>query len=230
MMKCTDIQKNLDDYLDDAMSLGEQKAVESHLQQCDSCQHEIDARRVIRQALRSLPVEQTSPDFEKKVFAQVRSHYGTHSGSRFDKRFVAGFGTAMVASLALWFTSTVYSPQLDEQNPQSGSQTVTLAMHQARTVKLVFEAPSDLAEVTLTLELPENVELEGYAGEKQLVWQTNLNKGQNILALPVIAIGDGQGELLAQLNYGDKTQQFRVVLKTASDGALLYQINTLKSA
>ena len=230
MMKCTDIQKYLDDYLDDAMSLGEQKAVESHLQQCDSCQREMDARRAVRQALRSLPVEQASPDFEKKVFAGVRSHYSTHSGSHFDKRFVAGFGTAMVASLALWFTSTVYSPQLDEQNPQSGPQTVTLAMHQARTVKLVFEAPSDLAEVTLTLELPENVELEGYAGQKQLVWQTNLNKGQNILALPVIAIDDGQGELLAQLNYGDKTQQFRVVLKTTSDGALIYQINTLKSA
>lgn len=230
MMKCTDIQKYLDDYLDDEMSLGEQKVVESHLEQCASCQQEIEDYRSLRQALHSLPVEQASPDFEENVFAEVRKHYGSHSGRHFDKRFVAGFGTAMVASLALWFTSTLYSPQFDEQNPQSGAQVVTLALHQTRTVKLVFEAPTDLAEVTLTLDLPENVELEGYSGEKQLVWQTNLNKGQNILALPVMAIGDGQGELLAQLNYGDKTQQFRVVLKTASDGALIYQINTLKSA
>jgi len=101
-------------------------------------------------------------------------------------------------------------------------------MNQARTVKLVFEAPMDLAEVTLSVELPENVELEGYAGQRQLVWQTSLNKGQNILALPVIAIGNGQGELVAQLSYGDKTKQFHIVLKTTSDGALIYQINKLK--
>jgi len=230
MMKCTDIQKYLDDYLDDAMSLGEQKAVESHIEECALCQQAVEEYRAVRQALRSLPVEQASPDFEANVFAEVRDHYGKRNGRRFDNRFVAGFATAMVASLALWFTSTVYSPQFDEQLPQSGPQVINLAMNQARTVKLLFDAPTDLAGVTLTVELPENIELAGYAGQKQLVWQTNLNKGQNILALPVIAIGNGQGELVAQLNYGDKTQRFRIVLKTANDGALIYQINTLKSA
>jgi len=230
MMKCTDIQKYLDDYLDDAMSLGEQKAVESHIEECATCQQAVEEYRAVRQALHSLPVEQASSDFEAKVFAEVRSHYGKRDGRHFDKRFVAGFATAMVASMALWFTSTVYSPQFDEQLPQSGPQVINLAVNQARTVKLLFDAPTDLAGVTLTVELPENIELEGYAGQKQLVWQTNLNKGQNILALPVIAIGNGQGELVAQLNYGDKTQRFRIVLKTASDGALIYQINTLKAA
>lgn len=225
MMKCTDIQKYIDDYLDDAMSLGEQKAVESHIEQCVSCRQALEAHRTVRQALRSLPVIQASPDFEAKVFAAVRNQHSTrgrHSGNR----FTAGFATAMVASLALWFASTVYTPQFDGET----SQVVNVAMNQARTVKLMFDAPMDLAEVTLTVELPENIELEGYAGQKQLVWQTNLNKGQNILALPVIAIGNGQGELLAQLSYGDKTKQFRIVLKTSSDGALNYQINTLKSA
>jgi len=230
MMKCTDIQKYLDDYLDDAMSLGEQKAVETHVEQCASCQQALEAYRAIRQALRSLPVEDASPDFEARVFADVRRQYGAHSGRHFGSRFTAGFATAMVASLALWFTSTVYSPQVDEQVPQHGAQVINLAMNQARTVKLLFDAPTDLAEVTLTVELPKNIELEGYAGKRQLVWQTNLNKGQNILALPVIATGNVQGELVAQLSYGDKTKRFSIVLKTSSDGALIYQINTLKTA
>ena len=229
-MKCTDIQKYSDDYLDDAMSLGEQKAVESHIEQCAVCQQVLEEYQDVRQALRSLPVEDASPDFEANVFAEVRSQYGAHNGRHSNNRFVAGFATAMVASLALWFTSTVYLPQLDETTPRGEPRIINLAMNQARTVKLLFDAPSDLAEVTLKLELPENIELEGYAGQKQLVWQTKLNKGQNILALPVIAIGNGQGELLAQLSYGDKTQQFRIVVKTASDGALIYQINTLKTA
>jgi hypothetical protein len=172
-----------------------------------------------------LPVEEASADFEEKVFAAVRSQYGARSGHS-GNRFIAGFATAMAASLALWFASTVYTPQFGEQAPQ----VINLAMNQARTVKLVFDAPTDLAEVTLSVELPENIELEGYTGQKQLVWQTSLNKGQNILALPITAIGYGQGELVAQLSYGDKTKQFHLVLKTAGDGALIYQTIKLVSA
>jgi len=225
-MKCTDVQKYLDDYLDDAMSLGEQKAVESHIEQCASCQQALRAQDAIRQALRTLPVDEASPDFEDRVFAEVRSHYGRRNKRHSSSRFVAGFATAMVAGLALWFTSTVFIPQIEQPSPQ----TVTVAMNQTRTVKLMFDAATDLASVTLKVELPDNIELEGYAGQKQLVWQTNLNKGQNILALPVMAIGNGQGELVAQLSYGDKTQRFRILLKTADNGALIYRVNKLKSA
>lgn len=225
MMKCTDIQKYLDNYLDDTMSLDEQEAVETHIEQCTSCQQSLDENKAIRQALCSLPVDQASADFEAKIFSAVRSHYGTR-GKNSGNKFFAGFATAAAASLALWFTSTVYIPQFDVAEPQ----VINLAMSQVRNVKLVFDAPDNLADVTLSVQLPENIELEGYAGQKQLVWQTNLNKGQNILALPVTAIGNGQGELVAQLNYGDKTKQFHIVLKTANDGALIYRINNLQSA
>ena len=230
MMKCTDLQKVLDDYLDQTMSLAERRAVEAHIEYCVSCQQALGAHKTIRQALRSLPVEQASPDFEAKVFAAVSSHYGTRSGHS-GNRFITGFATAMVASLALWFASTVFTPQLIQQTPdEQAPQMINLAMNQLRTVKLMFEAPKDLAEVTLSVELPENIELEGFAGQKQLVWQTKLNKGQNVLALPVIATGNGHGELVARLSYGDKTKEFHIVLKTDDDGALIYQEIKLKSA
>ena len=50
-----------------------------------------------------------------------------------------------------------------------------------------------------------------------MTWQTSLKKGQNILDLPVMAIGVGQGELLAQLNYDGTVKILRVVLKTIAD-------------
>jgi hypothetical protein len=115
---------------------------------------------------------------------------------------------------------------VDEQVPQ----TINLAMNQARTVKLVIEASRDLSEVTLSVELPDNIDLEGYSDQKQLVWQTHLNKGQNILALPIIATHKGRGELMAKLSYGDKTKQFHIVLSTADSGAQYLQIITSRSA
>ncbi len=224
-MRCTDLQKYLDDYLDEEMSLGQQKAVETHIKHCTGCRQALQTHQTIRQALRSLPVEKASPDFEEKVLAAARNCHGRHNKHP-GNRFIAGFATAAVASLTLWFASTIYTPQFTVEAPQ----VINLAMNQPRIVKLVFDAPTDLTGVTLSVALSENIELEGYTGQKQLVWQTNLNKGQNILALPVIAIGNGQGKLVAQLSYGDKTNQLHIVLKTDRDGALIYQINKLKSA
>jgi hypothetical protein len=228
MMECTDIEKYLDDYIDEAASLAEQQKVESHVDHCACCRQAVKDRKAILAALRSLPVAEASPEFEAKVFSAVRHHYGMgrgHSGHR----FIAGFATAMAASLALWFASTLYTPPVDKFLRDEQVPLINLAINQTRTVKLVFESPSDMAEVTLSVALPENIELEGYAGQKQLVWQTNLNMGQNILALPIIATGKGQGELLAQLSYGDKTKQFNIVLRTADDGVFIYQTVKFKS-
>lgn len=223
-MKCTDVQKYLDDYLDGSMSLGEQKAVDAHIEGCAACRHELKEVRDMRQALRSLPVEEASAQFEEKVFAAVRRAHAPRKPAA--NRFVAGFATAMAASLALWFASTVYTPTMESE----GQGMIQLAVNQAQTVRLVFDAPSDLAEVTLSLQLPENIELEGYSGRRQLVWQTSLSKGQNVLALPVIAIGSGEGELVAQLNYDGKTRLFNIVVKTGQDGALIYRMEKQKSA
>ncbi|MCG6937507.1 MAG: zf-HC2 domain-containing protein [Gammaproteobacteria bacterium] len=224
-MKCTDIQEYLDDYIDETASSVEREAVDSHLDYCTSCRQVLAERKAVRQALASLPVVEASPGFETRVFSAVHRQYG--AGIRKPgNRFIAGFATAMAVSLALWFASTLYTPQFEEQAPQM----INLAINQTRTVKLVFETPTDLADVTLTVELPGNIELEGYGGQKQLVWQTSLTRGQNILALPIIATGNGQGELMAQLNYGAKTKQFHIVLKTTDGGAQNFQIIEFKSA
>jgi len=220
-MNCTDIQALLDDYLDNELVADKQNAVELHINNCVSCQQSLQEIQAIRQALRSLPVPDSSPDFEARVFAEVRKHHTGHFGNR----FTMGFASATAAALALWFASTIFSPQLDENQ----LQIIKVAMNQTLTVRLMFEAPADLDQVTLSVGLPKNIELEGYAGQKQLVWQTSLKKGENILALPVTAIGGGQGELVAKLSYGDQLKQFRIVLKTANDGALNYQIHQLKS-
>lgn len=254
-MKCTEIEKYLDDYLDAALTADEQNAIKTHVDACTPCHQLVEESKAIRRALRTLPVTEASPGFEAKLFATVRSHYaaspdststdsastvGTNSvgtGSESDSnkgigterlgnRFLAGFSTAIAASLAIWFASTMYQPQFDDASPQ----VISLAISQVKTVRLVFDAPVDLNDVTLSVVLPENLELEGYGGQKQIVWQTKLTKGQNILALPVTAINHGQGELVARLTYGDKTKQFHIIVKTSSNGALIYQINQLKLA
>ncbi|VAW59669.1 hypothetical protein MNBD_GAMMA08-1381 [hydrothermal vent metagenome] len=221
-MNCEDIQTQLDDYLDNHLIVGSKREMDLHINNCSACRQHLDDAMVVRDALKSLPIEETSADFESRMFANVRKQQSQNGN-----RFISGFATAMAASVFLWVASTtIFVPQQSDNTPTA----ISIAMHEARPVRLLFDAPSDLQQVTLSIELPANVELDGYPGRSQLSWNTRLKKGQNVLTLPINAINVGKGELVAQLTYGDKQKTYRLILKTSDNGVMTYQIQPLTSA
>ena len=112
---------------------------------------------------------------------------------------------------------------------QNEPDVIAVALNDVQTVRLSFDAANDIESVALSIGLPQNIEIQGYPGQKQLAWKTRLEKGQNILALPVMAIDKGQGELVAELSYGDKKQTLRIVLKTLDNKVLNYSVQPLHS-
>ncbi len=223
-MNCTDIDTLLDDYLDHDLLVHEQRSVELHINNCTACQQSLKEAQAVREALASLPLVEASDNFESRVFAEVRKQ---HQGGQHDRRFLNGFVTALAASVFLWVAvPMIFAPQ----ESLSGSNTISVAMNETRPVRLLFEAPDAIEQVTLSIELPANVELKGYPGRSQLSWSTSLKKGQNVLALPINAIEAGKGELVAHLSYGDKTKTYRLILKTTDNGVMSYQIQPVTSA
>lgn len=215
-MNCTDINKHIDDWLSERLPASERAAFAQHVSVCANCAVRLDNASAISAGLRKLSVPPPSPDFEKRVFAEVRrQHKETHR-----YKFAAGFATAATASLAIWFASSVLMPETLIDTPQM----ISVAMHETQTVRLVFDSQNNIEQVQLSVDLPDNMELDGYPGRRQLAWQTSLKKGENVLALPIMAIDQGQGELVAQLSYGEKVKTFRVVLKTSIDGVMHYQL------
>lgn len=172
-----------------------------------------------------MPVPPPSTDFEQRVFARLRRQYPERRQGA--GRFAAGFATAMAAGLALWFASSVFIPQ---QPNVAQPRAIAVTMNQTQTVRLMFDATSDLQRVSLSIDLPPNMQLQGYPGQQQLTWDTQLRKGPNVLALPIMAVEEGQGELVAQLSYGDTIRTFRVVLKAANDGVMQYHLEQTESA
>lgn len=217
-MNCTETKTRLHQYLDGDLSAQTQQQFEHHINCCDACTHELNATRELRRALTNLPVESPRAGFEQRVLAEVQSHYAEqkHHG------FVTGFASAVAAGLMLWVASLVFF-----QNGSPDTSMVTLVVYQEHSVRLMFDAAGDMDQVTLNLELPEHVELAGYPGKSQLNWQTHLQKGQNILTLPLRAVSQGKGELIAQLKYGDRSKTFRILMKTSNDGAVNYLIQDL---
>ncbi len=224
-MNCTDININIDRFLERELVSDDLIAFKQHIATCNECSAKLQAAQFILSGLQQLPVPPPSVDFEQRVFAEVRKQHKETQPQHHAFRFATGFATAALASLAIWLVSSTYFPDTIIEQPQ----VISVAMNQAQTVRLMFDSESDIERVNLSIDLPHNMQLEGYPGRNELSWQTRLQKGHNVLALPIMAIEAGQGELLARLSYGDKVKTLLIVLKTTVDGAQRYQLDEAKS-
>jgi hypothetical protein len=85
-----------------------------------------------------------------------------------------------------------------------------MALEEPRTVNLVFSSTRALADATMTVTLPPGLELEGFAGQREITWMTSLREGRNVLPLTLIATSPAGGELLATLRHANDDRSFRV--------------------
>lgn len=136
----------------------------------------------------------------------------THEGSRRqrNKWLLTGFGAAIAATLAVWVVGGMLlsSPQLADD--AAAIPGVTIALEQPRTVNLVFASATALDTATLTVTLPDGVELSGFPGQREVTWETSLNEGRNLLPLTLVALKPTGGELLARLEHDNRDRTFRL--------------------
>lgn len=172
---------------------------------------ELDPR--LRDALRRLPVPPPQPGFAARAFARLPG-----------RRRAAPLAWALAASLVaavgagLWLEQrTLPTP---EAAPAREAKVVTLARGQAGPVKLAFRSPRELAGVTIRLQLPQGVELEGHPGLQSLQWRTDLQAGANVLELPLVVRGGDGGVLTATLNHRGSYKAFTVQVRADKPAAL----------
>ena len=136
----------------------------------------------------------------------------THEGSRRQRNrwLLTGFGGAIAARFAVWMIAgTLFTnPEL----PDAGAAIpgVTIALEEPRTVNLVFASAISLDSATLTVSLPDGIELDGFPGQREITWETSLSEGRNLLPLTLIALTPTGGELLAHLEHDDRDRTFRL--------------------
>jgi len=136
----------------------------------------------------------------------------THEGSRRqrNKWMLTGFGAAVAATIAAWMIGGLLLN--DPQLPDAGMTIpgVTMALAEPRTVNLVFASATSLDSATLTVSLPDGIEIDGFPGQREITWQTSLSEGKNLLPLTLVALTPAGGELLARLEHKDRDRTFRL--------------------
>jgi hypothetical protein len=85
-----------------------------------------------------------------------------------------------------------------------------MSLEEPRTLNLVFSSAVTLADASMTVTLPDGIELDGFAGQREVTWMTSLKAGRNILPLTLIATSPHGGDLLATLRHENNDRSFRV--------------------
>ena len=161
----------------------------------------------IRALLKDYPMPAADAGFYDQALVRA-----THEGSRRQRNrwLLTGFGAAIAATFAVWMIGGMLlsNPQLPDA--ASAIPGVTVALEEPRTVNLVFASATTLESATLTVLLPDGIELDGFPGQREISWETSLSEGKNFLPLTLIALTPTGGELLARLEHDDRDRTFRL--------------------
>ena len=161
----------------------------------------------IQALLKDYPMPEASAAFYDQALARA-----THEGSRRQRNrwVMTGFGSAIAAGIVLWLIGGFFLTTPDLPNAGADIPGITMTLEEPRTVNLVFASATALDSATLTVTLPDGIELAGFPGQREITWQTNLQEGKNLLPLELIATTPVGGEVLARLEHEDRDRTFRL--------------------
>lgn len=205
MMNCQENLEKLNDYTDALIDDADRRVIEAHLSSCEPCRTTYEKEQSLREALRQLAIESPSSDFRERVFAKTYAHHAR--AKRF--RYGMGLGGAIAASFFLVLTSNLFfKPTQNIQ--QFDIPGMTISLNEVHNVKLIFKSAQNLSKATFTIVLPPGLELDGYPDQSKISWEGQLQQGENLLVLPVIARNTGTGELTAYVTHNNKEKSFRL--------------------
>jgi hypothetical protein len=207
-MKCQDFALQLDDLLDGGLDAPQRKSAQEHLGSCPDCRRRHEHAVAVREAVRKLSPPALHPGFTDQALSRAtRPAAGTRPMWR------PVLGMALAASLVLGVALGVFFTTQPEP-----VHAVMLTIDQPETVRLMFNSAKPLKAATLSLALPENVELVGYGDRRDLSWQTDLREGGNLMQLPLIVRGATKQELVASLSHEGSTKTFRLRIDVENAG------------
>lgn len=222
-MACREYRELLVPYLLNELSANQAARMEQHVAGCADCATGLANEKALQSTFAGrYAIPDPSPDFETRVLAAASAR--ANGGSVHRGWSTPVVGGAIAAALALGIALGVgLKPGADTSQPAvattqsevsepSVSASPVANEPVIQTVRLAFSSGQPLEDVTLTLELPANVELATFPGRQQLSWKVDLEQGENVLALPLRVLFPGAGDLVAHIDDGQRQKTFRAAI------------------
>jgi hypothetical protein len=190
---------------------GRRNAAERHVAGCVDCRHALHAVRALH-AERHVPIASAAPG------AMARALRRAAQGSEPKVRSLRGFwlglavGGVLAASIVLAVVGALQVGGLRGAFPApvTAVPQVALAVNETRDVSIALDSPETLLNAEIRVVLTGGIGLRGYGTQRELRWLTNIDRGVNQLTLPIVAMGTGGGQLMVEVQHGDKRRTFIV--------------------
>lgn len=173
----------------------------------------------LRQALRQMPSPEPRAGFVERALARAAAQQrAAQAGlpgrlrsfaTRWETWAGAAFGGAVAAALTAFI---LLRPVDTTVNPQA----IALTVNEARNVEVLIDSERELKGATIRIAASGSIALDGFDDERQVDWQADLDRGSNLLSLPVVARSAGRGRLVAVIEHEGRTRQVAIELNVTS--------------
>lgn len=215
-MKCETLNNLLDDFVIGRLPESEAREISDHLSACANCRQTYVNTKMLVDALQGLKVPAASADLADRVISKA-----TRTGAYRPVRLLSYVASGIAASFAILFL-LAYT-MLDSQDSMPSSPVVLIG-DEIKTVKLAIESARAVEDIEMTIDLSDNLQISGYENQKSISWGTRLEKGTNVISLPISAIAQGDGEIRARVRIqkNEKVFIFDTKYKATDPGKAQY--------
>lgn len=130
-------------------------------------------------------------------------------------RWETWLGAAIGAAAAVLITVAVLRPESNE----TPAAAITLALNESRHIDVVIDSERTLEDATIRLATTGSVQLDGFENEREVEWKARLERGRNVLSLPVVAHAEGPAQLVAVVEHEGRSRRIAVHLVVKPRGA-----------
>ena len=190
------------------------RAAGEHLASCEDCRNAAHALAVLR-ADRDLLIDPPRDDAFRRAIVAAAARQEREPPRRATFWLGVGAGAALAASVA---AAVVLLRPLADSAARS-VPAVTLALNEVRNLDVALGSPEPLKSAEIHVSLTGDLGLDGFDGQRELRWTTDLDRGVNQLTLPIVALGTHGGQVLVEVQHGDKRRAFVVDVRTVAEPA-----------
>ena len=209
-MHCSDLAPKIDAFI----TVGAQLMPEAiaHVRGCELCRQRC-ADAALNRLLLSHDVPPPRPGFVDEAIRNAIDQHAAQAKGRAQRVWIGAIAASIAAcAVAVGVLVTANSNLWWDSTAQ-----ITLAPLQSKTVRLLIDSTEARESATITIELADNLELEGFRGDHVIEWETNLKEGKNLLALPLRLKDEDRSHFNVAFTDGSMRKQIRV--KVAVDNA-----------
>ncbi|OGS43064.1 MAG: hypothetical protein A2539_09245 [Elusimicrobia bacterium RIFOXYD2_FULL_34_15] len=214
-MVCRDVEKKLFLYFTGNLEERKMKYIKKHIDSCESCAKELVLVKEMMESLKSYQIQALPAGYESELHQkmvkvnQEMRHKELLKGYFVFPKFK--FAAAAVCLLLVAVTTIVYNFLTAKKYNilMQASAFNVMNINEQGVIRLNIKAEEKMENVTLKIELTNGVRAfkNGQVDmeQKEIIWHGNLDGGENVIAVYVKGVQQGNWQAKAVLQEKEKT-------------------------